>query len=370
VSQFTTVSNGSEPLRVVIVGAGPMGQRWLHAVNASDRATPVGLVDLNLDAARAATHAKGMDELPVGESLTELLRTIEADAVINVTVPRAHHAVSTEAMRCGLPVLSEKPLAPTVAEGLSLAATSEITGQLLMVSQSRRYYRAITQLRNVIAQLGSLGVVSTEFFRAPHFGGFRDSMEHPLLLDMAIHAFDAFRYLVGDGADDPVSVYCEEFNPAWSWFTGDAGVSANFITRSGARFVYTGSWCSPGMETSWNGQWRISAEHGTALWDGENAPTWDSELALSDTDSGQIPEEIAGSLEEFISALRTGETPSGSARSNLRSLAMVEGAIESSRTGARVSLSEIIVRALEQAIDDERTAEVAQVLGGWSVDEI
>jgi predicted dehydrogenase len=363
-------SSASEPLRVVLVGAGPMGQRWLDVVNASDRAVAVAVIDLSLDAARAATRAKGRDDLPVSESLTELLRTVPADAVINATVPGAHHAVSTEAMLLGLPVLSEKPLAPTVAEGLSLAATSELTGQLLMVSQSRRYFRAITQLRSVTSQLGSLGVVSTEFFRAPRFGGFRDSMEHPLLLDMSIHAFDAFRYLVGDGDDDPVSVYCEEFNPVWSWFAGDAGVSAHFITRSGARFVYTGSWCSPGMETSWNGEWRISAEHGTAIWDGETAPRWDSELAISDGDPGPVPEEIAGSLEEFIRVLGTGDTPSGSAKLNLRSLAMVEGAIESSRTGVRVSLSDVLARALERAVTEEKTPEVAEVLRGWSADEI
>lgn len=35
-------------------------------------------------------------------------------------------------------------------------------------------------------------------------------MDHPLLLDMAVHAFDAARWFLGA---DPVGVYCEEFNP-------------------------------------------------------------------------------------------------------------------------------------------------------------
>ena len=286
-----------------------MGQGWLQVLNASDQIDTVGLVDLDLDAARASRPPSDPG-LPVATSITELIATVEADVVINVTVPVAHHAVSTEALLAGLPVLSEKPLTPTVAEGLSLAATSAHTGELLMVSQSRRYYRSITQFREAVRGLGRVGVVTAEFFGAPRFGGFRDEMAHPLLIDMAIHHFDAFRYLVGD---EPVSVSCDEFNPAWSWYQGDAGVTATFVTAGGTRFVYTGSWCSPGLNTSWNAQWRVSGEHGTALWDGETTPTWETDPELAPADPGVIPEEFAGSLAEFIGSLRTGTLPDGHA---------------------------------------------------------
>src|SRR6478735_3369144 len=359
---FRTLPDDGARLRAIVVGAGPMGQGWLQVLNASERIDTVGLVDLNLDAAHAAAP-----DLPVATSITELIETVDADVVVNVTVPVAHHAVSSVALRAGLPVLSEKPLTPTVAEGLSLAATSAHTGELLMVSQSRRYYRSITQFREAVRGLGRVGAVTAEFFQAPHFGGFRDEMTHPLLVDMAIHHFDAFRYLTGD---EPVSVSCDEFNPPWSWYRGNAAVTANFVTASGARFVYTGSWCSPGLNTSWNAQWRVSGEHGTALWDGETMPTWEAETELTPADPGVIPEEFAGSLAEFIRSLRTGTLPDGHAASNVRSLAMVEAAIESASTGTRVSIPDVIDRALAHAIDVEADPDTARVLRRWQRDGV
>ena len=121
--------------------------------------------------------------------------------MINVTVPRAHHPVNTAALAAGLPVLCEKPLAESVAECLSMVAAAELSGQLLMVSQSRRYWRAVTALRAQLAELGPVASASCQFFKAPHFGGFREEMAYPLLVDMAIHQFDLARLLIGRRAD-------------------------------------------------------------------------------------------------------------------------------------------------------------------------
>jgi len=45
---------------------------------------------------------------------------------------------------------------------------------------------------------------------------------------------------------------------------------------------------------------------------------------------------IAGSLRDFLHALRTGATPMGECHDNIKSLAMVFAAIESAATGRRV----------------------------------
>lgn len=367
---FTTIDDDGTPLKVVVVGAGAMGRAWLGAVEASPLVELRGIVDLDLDASRASAASIGKPHLPVGTGTAQLASDVGAQAVINVTVPAAHHPVSTEALFAGLPVLGEKPVASTVAQGLSLAAAAEVTGQLFMVSQSRRYNLNLFAAKALAGGLGRLGILSADFFKAPHFGGFRDQMDHPLLLDMAIHQFDMARFLLDA---DPVSVFCEEYNPAWSWYRGDAAAVASFEMSGGQRFVFNGSWCSPGQETSWNAAWRLGGEHGTVLWDGDNPPTASlSSANIGAPGSAAVVEdpgtEVHGSLREFVMALRTGTPPMGQVHNNILSLAMVEAAIESAATGQRVRIDALLERSHKTAVLHETRPDVAAILQSWSTE--
>lgn len=369
-SSFRSLADTVSPVRVVLVGAGGMGRNWLRVLEASPDVELVGLVDLNLVAADAAVAEAGLTSVLTGTSLLEVSRQTQAQAVINVTIPAAHHPVNIQALFAGLPVLCEKPVAPTVSEALSLVAAAEVSGELLMISQSRRYYRSLAEFRELIGTIGEVGIVSTDFFKAPHFGGFREEMDHVLLVDMAIHAFDVLRYLLDQ---EPVSVYCEEFNPAWSWYDGNASASAIFELSDGARYVYNGSWCSDGFETSWNGSWRVNGSKGTVLWDGECSPTVDYAgteplpgAAASESVPVDTPEEIAGSLAEFIHALRTGDVPSGEVHENVLSLAMVEAAVRSAETGQRIRFEDILSEAYVAAVAVEKHPKIKDVLAGWN----
>jgi predicted dehydrogenase len=340
-----------------------MGRAWLDVVSRSADVELVGLVDLDLEAARSAAANSGHHSVPVAASLSELLDLVAADAVLNVTVPEAHAEVSITALQRGLAVLCEKPVADSVSAALSMVAAAEVSGHLLMVSQSRRYWQNLTALRSQVARLGALGLVTCSFFKAPHFGGFRDAMAYPLLVDMAIHQFDLARDLIGS---DPVSVSCQSFNPSWSWYTGDAAAEVAFDFADGTRFVFSGSWCSPGLETSWNGSWRISAAGGTAVWDGDHQPV--AETASGEAipaEPGTGPEQIAGSLAEFAAALRTGTIPSGEVHSNVLSLAMVEGAIRSAETRERVVIADLLEEAFATALATERRPEIRAALTAW-----
>ena len=353
-----------EPLRVVLVGAGEMGRTWITSILASPDVELVGLVDLDVSLAERRLAEAGVPGVVIGTSCSAVALQTGAHAVINVTVPAAHHPVNVEALFAGLPVLCEKPIAPTLAQAISLAGAAEASGQLLMVSQSRRYFRGIAAFRDQVSTLGDLAVAETSFYKAPHFGGFREEMEHVLLIDMAIHAFDASRFVLGA---DPLAVYCEEHNPPWSWFRDDAAATAIFEFEGGIRYTYTGSWCSPGLETSWNGSWRVSGSEGAASWDGDGAPILqrvgaEPEVAILDPSA---PEETRGSLAEFASALRTGIVPSGEVHSNVRSLAMVEAAIRSSETGVRVEIEAVLHEAYEVAVEAERRDDIRARLNNW-----
>lgn len=362
---FATIPDDGTPLRVVVVGAGGMGRAWLNTVEASPLVELVGIVDLDLAAASAGAAAVGRT-VPVGTGTARLAADVGAQAVINVTVPAAHHPVTTEALAAGLPVLGEKPVASTLAQGMSLAAAAELSGQLFMVSQSRRYNPQLFAAKRLASTIGNVGIVSADFFKAPQFGGFRDAMEHPLLLDMAIHQFDMARFLLDA---DPVSVFCEEYNPSWSWYQGDAGATAIFEMSGGERFVFTGSWCSPGLETSWNAAWRISGEHGSVIWDGDNEPLVETAVEILESngllESEDPGQEIAGALADFVSSLRTGAAPMGQVHQNIMSLAMVESAVLSASSGQRIMVDALLEESYAQCIASERNPDVLQILQSW-----
>src|SRR5690606_11132473 len=86
---------------------------------------------------------------------------------------------------------------------------------------------------------------------------------------MTIHHFDLARMFCGCRA---VSVYAEEFNPAGSWYQGDAAAHCLFEMEDGIRFTYRGSWCAEGCHTSWNGNWRIIGTRGTLLYERDQNP--------------------------------------------------------------------------------------------------
>jgi predicted dehydrogenase len=365
VSAFATLPDPTTPVRVIQVGAGGMGRVWLQLLIDTPEVALVGLVDLDVEAAHRALTELGHPEVAVAASLSEIAESTGAQAVINVTVPAAHHPVNVEALFAGLPVLCEKPIAQTVSQALSLAAASEASGQLLMTSQSRRYYRALVEFKNVLGSLGAVGIANTEFFMAPRFGGFRDEMDYPLLVDMSIHAFDVARYLLDS---EPLSVYCDSYNPGWSWYAGDAATTAIFEFEGGIRYTFTGSWCSPGLETSWNGSWRVSGSRGSATWDGETMPTVDiavGSVKQNDRDLIAGRETIAGSLDEFIDSLRSGRTPSGEVHSNVLSLAMVEAAVDSAQSGQRVLIDTMLEGAYRDALTAETRPQVRSALISW-----
>ena len=340
-------------IRVLLAGAGAMGRAWLEAIHADPGVELAGVVDLDLAAARAAAGG-----LPVGTDVAALAAETGAQAVIDVTVPVAHHAVTTAALFADLSVLGEKPVADTLAQALSLVAAADVSGRLFMVSQSRRWNPQLFALRAMTGALGRVGSVSTDFHRSPHFGGFREEMAQPLLVDMAIHAFDAARFLLGA---DPVTVSCQTWNPAWSWYAGDACAAAVFEMTGGARYVYHGSWCSPGAETSWNGEWRVSAEGGTARWDGDNDPVGPAVDRPDERYSG-----IAGALRVFTEALHSGVPPMGEVHGNVLSLAMVEAAVDSAARGRPVLVDDVLARAHEQAVRDETRGDVRDELRRWT----
>jgi predicted dehydrogenase len=334
-------------LKALLIGAGSMGQAWAKNLRDCPDVQTVGWMDIRAGAAAEAIEKLQLTDIKPYDDLNKALAESGADFVVDVTIPEAHRDVTIAALSAGLPVLGEKPMAHSMAAAKEMLAASERTGKLYMVSQSRRYDRHAIAFRDAIREhVGEPGILTSDFYLGPHFGGFREKMPSPLLLDMAIHTFDSARQISGC---DPIAVYCREFNPAWSWFEGATSATAIFEMTGGLQYTYNGSWVAQGLNTSWQSAWRAFGPRGAARWDGDHDPVAScvtgttgfipttEETQLNSDPS--IPSGIAGSLREFLDALGTGRTPQGECHDNIKSLAMVFAAIESARTGQRVEIT-------------------------------
>jgi predicted dehydrogenase len=336
-------------LKVVQVGCGQMGQGWVESAAATPGLAIVGLVDLNRRAAEETAARFKLSPGVVYGSLKEALAATRADVVFDVTVPEAHEAVVVAALNSGCHVLGEKPMSDSLQSAQRMVAAANRTGKIYAIAQTQRYRPPIRALHSFLAG-GAIGAVQeahADFFIGPHFGGFRDQMDFPLLMDMSIHAFDAARFLTGA---DPHSVYCHSFNPARSWYKGDASVVVIFEMTGGVVFCYRGSWCALGERTDWHSHWRILGSAGSVVWDGEmafNAEVIEPTAApafFNPTRKLEVPvtpmpfERHAAAMAEFVAALRAGRLPETNCQDNIKSLAMVLAAVESAKTGRKVAV--------------------------------
>lgn len=358
---------------MVIVGAGSMGAWWAREVVASDVAELVGVADLAEGAPQRVIDQSGAADpsaIATGTDGVALALDLDADLLINPTVPLAHHPVTVAALHAGIPVLGEKPVTETLPEALSLVAHAELTGVPFMVSQSRRFFRQVRQLRSFVASHGPTVMTSAFFSLFTEHDGYRREQDHPLLRDMGIHAFDAARYILDA---DPVAVAAVGARPEWSVYRHDATVSATFEMSDGSLFAYHGTWNARGLPTWWNSEWRIGAQRGSATWDGIGAPVLGTEdeqeterlrAAIAAEDAPE-PDQIAASLVEFVSALREGRTPLCEVHENLLSFAMVEAAVAAVERGERVLIDDLLEEARQDAITAEADPAAREILQSW-----
>lgn len=340
----------ADKLRVVLAGCGGISKGWLDVVGKRTDIEMVGLVDIRREAAEAHKAAHGLTTAQVSDDLAGLLKALKPDAVFDCTIPEAHVDVVLTALAHGCHVLGEKPLADSMENARRMVAAAEKARRVYAVIQNRRFDQRAAAFRDFIAsgRIGKLTTLHCDFLIGAHFGGFRDRMRHVLLLDMAIHTFDAARMLSGT---DPVSVYCHEWNPQGSWYDHDASAVAVFEMSNGVVFTYRGSWCAEGLNTTWESNWQAIATAGSAAWNGGDQFRCQAvkktggffsefdEVAIPVANDPAYLSGHAGLIDDFVKAIRTGSRPTTIASDNIKSLAMVFGAIESAEKRQPVKIA-------------------------------
>ncbi len=334
--------------RVVMVGAGDISNRWFGPL-ADEQVEVAAVVDLRLETAISQLAKHGLTGAKAYTDFKKALRDCKPDFVLDLTVPSAHARVVIPALRAGYHVLGEKPMATSLAEARRMVAAADRYGRLYMVGQSKRVDPHADSARRTLAsgRIGPLTTLNCDFYAGRHFHAdrlspnFREHDPHVLITDMGVHHFDLARFLSGA---EPVTVYAKEFNPAGSWFAGPAAATCLFEMSDGSLFTYRGSWAAEGCETSWSGNWRLVGTHGTILWEQDEEPRgeivrpggnregihWELEpLELEKSDMAFSSQRQV--LREMLGFLRDGKTPESECHDNIKTMAMVYAAIESSQ---------------------------------------
>ncbi|MDT0345878.1 Gfo/Idh/MocA family protein [Streptomyces litchfieldiae] len=122
------MSAGSGPVGVGIVGAGVISGEYLRTLSSFPDIRVLAVGDLDTSRAAAAAREHGV---PVAGDLATVLAVPEVEIVVNLTIPTAHAAVATAALRAGKHVYGEKPLTATTAEGEKLLAEAAERGLLV-----------------------------------------------------------------------------------------------------------------------------------------------------------------------------------------------------------------------------------------------
>lgn len=336
-------------LGLLQVGAGAWGSSWARVIADTPGVHLAGIVDLDMEAARRTASSAGLDLSHCFESLNDGIKRSSCDALVIISPPSTHAAVALQGFAADLHCLIEKPLASTMKEATDIVQAASDAKVHAMVSQNYRFKRAARTVQRLIRDgvIGRVETVRIDFRKNPPFTGFRTEMEEPLIVDMAIHHLDQLRGIVGI---EPIEVRARSWRPSWSRFSSNSSAIVEIVGSAGEQVIYTGSWSSHGVTTTWDGAWEIEGERGAISWK-QNRVTVHFEsvfdtvflpMALEREGAMEIDldhvdhEERSGTLREFRAAIVEHRSPETSVVDNIKSLQVVLGAVESARADGSI----------------------------------
>lgn len=282
-------------------------------------------------------------------TVTELLQEGGVDALI-VSTPNYLHAPETiAALKAGVHVMVEKPMAMNAAEAEAMLEASRKSGALLMVAHCWRFDPEVLWLKEQVDR-GRLGKIIRTKGYGVHAnwgpGGWFTQKKFAgggALADMGIHALDTARFLLGD--PQPVSVYARIGTHYKDFDVDDTGVIWVNWDNGAVSYLESG-WWQPHMD----GPEAATQLYGTAGF-GQIFPT---RLLLPQAEQKKVEQVDPGfpaprdphcpqsmydtQMAYFLECIRTGRTPSPGAAEGLLNMRVVDAAYRSAETGEVVKL--------------------------------
>jgi UDP-N-acetyl-2-amino-2-deoxyglucuronate dehydrogenase len=345
-------------VRVGIVGCGRIARNHVSALRAVDGVQVAAVADL--DAGRARTFAR---EHGVDRAFGDLEQMLAAglDAVTICTPHAEHEAGVLAAVRHGLHVLCEKPIALRVAQAERMIAAADAAGVRFGVLFQRRFWPAAARIRAAIddGRMGPPicgGVVArlnrgADYYRAEPWRGRWETEGGGVLMTQVIHHVDLLQWFMGTARK--VTGRCATLARQQIIDVEDTAAALIEFASGAVATVQAGTTFQPGLGV----QVWVSDAHG------RTASVMEFPEGVGFTDIRTLPgeETFAGAgrpadiplaeihdhlapyhalqIADFVAALRDGREPAVTGRDALRSLAIVEAVYESSRSGSPVELA-------------------------------
>ncbi len=190
-----------ERFRAGVIGCGFFAANHLHAWRQMGDVDLVAVCDLDRTKAEAAAGTYGVPS--VYDDAEAMLATEKLDFVDIVTTMPTHRAIAELAAAHRVPMIVQKPFAPTIEDCRAIVDAAAAAAVPLMVHENFRFQTPIKAVREVLDS----GLIGRPFFgRIAWRTAFDVYANQPylaeeerfLLLDLVIHLFDVDRYLFGE----------------------------------------------------------------------------------------------------------------------------------------------------------------------------
>jgi predicted dehydrogenase len=139
-------------VKVVVIGCGNMGSSHARAYHRLDGFELAGLVDRNPEVRGRLSQELG--GIPGFDSVDAAVAAVRPDAVAVCTYPETHRDLTIKALKAGLHVFVEKPIALTVAQAREIAAVAKETGKKVVVGYILRHHPAWIKFIEIARTLG------------------------------------------------------------------------------------------------------------------------------------------------------------------------------------------------------------------------
>ena len=342
--------------RFIQVGVGGFGGHWVNEVmprliDELKVAEAAAVVDINPEpfpAAMAKYH------LPREKCYTDMAKAFaenDADFAIIVVPPKFHEQVVDLALGKGMHILSEKPIADSMAACCRIHRKVKQAGKKMAVTMSHRFDQDKQSLEAVVKS-GKYGPLNYVVHRFTHncskfasWGKFRHEIPDPLLIEGTVHHFDILRAITGSNAK---TVHAVTWNPPWGEYAGDSTGLLLLEMENGVKCFYEGAKANASTLNGWGNDYiRAECRDGTLELDRRwlralRGGTWERPLAEDLPLLQQPAWKNAWLAELFVNWLNGGPAPQNNLDDNIQCAALLFAAIESAHTGKIVDVQEYL----------------------------